>query len=335
MFRKIKSTVFETVISLGAYRLSQLLSQNTPKILVFHRFSASSSKGKIDGGLFEKQLLELKSRFNVVPLDAVVQSIKSKVPTVKNAIVLTIDDGYSDFYSIAYPILKKYSLPATLYVTSDFVDKKIWLWPDRLSYVLSNTKKDNYIFHKNNESMEYLLKDEDYYGSLWHALAEHCLSISNQERINFITEFEQDLEVELPEYPTEEYSPLSWGQISEMANNGIEIGAHTCTHPSLTKTNDDELTYEISGCKKKLEEKLGVEVKSFSYPNGTQQDYNERVMQAIEKAGFTSSAVCFADALSYTSLFDLRRYGVGNNMRQFHNVIYGIKFLQNKALTGY
>ena len=128
---------------------------------------------------------------------------------------------------------------------------------------------------------------------------------------------------------------MSWDELREIADNGIEIGAHTSTHASLSRLTGPELSYEISGCKNKLEGKLGLVVNNFCYPNGTVHDYNNQVMQEVEKAGFLSSTVCFADSVSYTNLYDLRRYSVGSNMYQFHKVIYGIEYLQNKFMKGH
>ena len=91
---------------------------------------------------------------------------------------------------------------------------------------------------------------------------------------------------------------MSWDELREIADNGIEIGAHSSTHASLSKVTAEELSYEINGCKNKLEEKLGLVVNNFCYPNGTIYDYNKKVMQEVEKAGFLSSTVCFSDSVS-------------------------------------
>jgi len=50
-----------------------------------------------------------------------------------NSVLLTVDDGYQDFYNLAFPILKKYEVPATVFFTTDFIDKRIWLWHDLLN----------------------------------------------------------------------------------------------------------------------------------------------------------------------------------------------------------
>ena len=53
-----------------------------------------------------------------------------------NSVLLTVDDGYQDFYNLAFPILKKYEVPATVFFTTDFIDKRIWLWHDLLNFGL-------------------------------------------------------------------------------------------------------------------------------------------------------------------------------------------------------
>ncbi len=75
-------------------------------------------------------------------------------------------------------------------------------------------------------------------------------------------------------------------QIRELADAGIEIGSHTLTHPHLTQVDDKQLNVEIADSKKRLEDIIGREVKSFSYPYG---DYDNRVVDAVRKAGYSNA----------------------------------------------
>lgn len=72
-------------------------------------------------------------------------------------------------------------------------------------------------------------------------------------------------------------------QLTQMALDGFEIGAHTLTHPHLTDLADDELEREVVESKTRLEHLLGVEVTSFSYPYG---DCDDRVIRACRRAGY-------------------------------------------------
>lgn len=76
---------------------------------------------------------------------------------------------------------------------------------------------------------------------------------------------------------------MSKDQIRELSERGFEIGSHTLTHPHLTELDDDSLRREITDSKHKLEDILGKEVVSFSYPYGS---CDNRVLQATVEAGY-------------------------------------------------
>jgi peptidoglycan/xylan/chitin deacetylase (PgdA/CDA1 family) len=73
---------------------------------------------------FEKQLQYIKGNFKVIPLEEAVEYIQTDIERVAGSIVITFDDGYSDNYHYAYPLLKKHSFPATIFLISDFINDK-------------------------------------------------------------------------------------------------------------------------------------------------------------------------------------------------------------------
>src|SRR5687768_2649211 len=101
---------------------TRLLTRRTPKILMYHRFCERPNGIRMDVGTFERHLQYLRARaYRVMTLrDLCERLAANEVPP--NAVVLTIDDGYEDFRQLAFPLLEKYGFPATLFVTTDFVD---------------------------------------------------------------------------------------------------------------------------------------------------------------------------------------------------------------------
>ncbi|MEZ0322872.1 MAG: polysaccharide deacetylase family protein [Hydrogenothermaceae bacterium] len=76
---------------------------------------------------------------------------------------------------------------------------------------------------------------------------------------------------------------MDWKDIEYIHKEGIEIGSHTLTHPFLTKIDRKEAKKEIESSKKILEDRLGVEIKSFCYPYG---DYNREIRDLVEESGY-------------------------------------------------
>jgi len=331
MTGRLKSYLVTMAGSMGGYRFARFLTRYQPRILMFHRFDLQGSAGRLGSEQFEKQLLELKKGFNVVPLSLAVKAIKGEIPRQKNMIVLTIDDGYADFFTYAYPLLKKHNLPATIYVTTGFVDRKIWLWPDRLTYILSRTTCKEYLFSSiSGDPVAYPLVNERPYGRLWQDMVNYCLALPDKEKLDFLDAFAVDLDVHVPPVPVDDYAAVTWDELKEMSANGIEVGGHTCTHPALSKVSPEDLLYEIAGCKQRFKEQLGIDVVTFCYPNGQPDDYSPEVMSCVEAAGFESATVAFSDADPYRGVYELRRYSVNSCMFQFHKMIYGTELLKHK-----
>ena len=108
---------------------------------MWHRFGPETTARAVGVDLFDAQMALLRERFELVNASELCKA-KSEGRLRRNMVAVTIDDGYEDFFHYALPILVKYRIPATLYATSEFVDQRLWLWPDLLRYAIENGGKD-------------------------------------------------------------------------------------------------------------------------------------------------------------------------------------------------
>ena len=101
----------------------------------------------IDSAAFEWQLKQLLKGWQVITQSEFIKSRLNGAEHTSYVVVLTIDDGYDDFYEAAFPLLKRYKLPATIFVMVNFVDGG-WIWLDRIKFTLSRTKHStcNFVF---------------------------------------------------------------------------------------------------------------------------------------------------------------------------------------------
>ena len=106
-------------------------SFQTIPILCYHRFGSRSSQLTVAPSAFESQMEYLaRNGYSVVPLSRLTGFLEGKEALPRKTVVVTIDDGYRSTYEIAYPILKKYGFPATVFLYSDFVGASDALtWP--------------------------------------------------------------------------------------------------------------------------------------------------------------------------------------------------------------
>jgi len=83
-----------------------------------------------------------------------------------------------------------------------------------------------------------------------------------------------------------ELLPMSWDQLGGLAEAGWEIGSHTCTHPHLTRVDDEALREELVRSREEVERRLGRPCPTLAYPYG---DYDERVVAAAGAAGYAAA----------------------------------------------
>ena len=270
----------------GAFAPFHLLNRSKVLILTYHRFSREAHPQTISAAEFSAHLEYLEKHNRVLPLAEVVENLQNGKALPPNTAVITIDDGYSDAYEIAFPILKKRNMPATVYGVTDFIDGKCWLWTDLMRFVLTRTKAEKIDVEFENERIEGVLKGNEQKSEIAGRINSFLKKMPNDEKTKKIAEIAVSLGVEIPGTPTEEYSAINWQNAQEMDAANVRIESHTVRHPILTNIAADELEFELKTSKSRLEEMLGRKAENFCYPNGT---FNETVKTAVKNAGYRSA----------------------------------------------
>jgi peptidoglycan/xylan/chitin deacetylase (PgdA/CDA1 family) len=283
----VKKTLLKTIYNLGGFAPFRWATRGKVLILMYHRFSRGSGPYKISGDAFAAHLEYLAKRNTILPLSEAVECLKNGKPAPPNAAVITIDDGYADAYETAFPILKKYGMPATVYAVTDFIDGKCWLWTDLMRFVLLETKTENLcIEFADGEKIEAKLNGKT--GRLkLAALINSKLKTLPDALVNEkIEEISRSLKVKIPESPAPEYAPITHEQAREMDASNVRIESHTVSHPILTNIDQTRLDDELRVSKIRLESILDRKVEHFCYPNG---NLTVNVRNSVEKAGYASA----------------------------------------------
>jgi peptidoglycan/xylan/chitin deacetylase (PgdA/CDA1 family) len=321
-----RKAIISLIVKYGGLQVAKFLTRYSPRIFMYHGFSDKAKVGYVSIEKFDRQLKILKENFNILSLIQLTELINAKHKVPKNTIVITIDDGYKNFYDFAYPLLKKYNIPATFFVTTGFINGDLWLWPDQLKWLLSNRiKSPKKLILLTKKFM--FLSDEQ---ANWQQINDFCLSVDDQNKLKVIKELAILLGIELPNTPPEQYAPCSWDELKEMQNNGIEIGGHTVTHPSLGQVTLKQAQYEIEQSRKCMDRQLGEMGRTFCYPNGQPSDYSSEIKKLVENAGYKSAVTAFNDVYNLKMPFAWRRFDGGNDNLGFLKSLYGIEMLGNK-----
>ena len=328
----IKSRIVRSIGAIGGFRASRWLTRETPKVLMYHRFSEKPTPGRVHKSEFSRQIDYLARHFNVMRMDQLFKCMATNPAELINVAVITVDDGYLDFYENAFPLLREAGIPATLFLTTHFADGDFWLWPDRVRYIL---EQSDYI-----ETCEipgfkqcncYL--DDNMREKLWERIVAYLLSIEESRKQLWIEEFTERQGVNVPRVPTTQYSAVTWEQVREMAAANIEIGAHTRTHPSLGMISTSRLQYEITGAVSDIKWQTGWHPVSFCFPNGQRDDYTDTVKEYVKQAGCMGAVTAFYDKCVTDDLYEIRRFPVSENRFQFEKSVNGVELLAARWLN--
>lgn len=254
-------------------------------ILMYHRVSPKQdnwSLEPISPQNFEMQIKYFNDNYNIIALEDFAYIIKSGKLLPKKAIAITFDDGYKDNYQYAYPILKKYHLPATIFLATGYIGTSNLFWWDKVSYIIQNTKMNSISL---NEFKPYSLRFDPDRNKSSSKIIKKLKELPDKEKNDIIEKLANALGVETPQNLGKGLL-LSWDEIIEMGNNGISFGAHTVNHPILTNLPLEQVKFEITQSKNMIEKITGKKVIAFSYPNGDFGDYNDDIIELVKKSGF-------------------------------------------------
>jgi len=273
------------------------------RILMYHRFPQESR--------FEAQCAHLGKQYDPVSLTEALACLRAGRPTSERLVVVTVDDGYRDFLQHAFPVLKRYRIPATVFLTTDLPDRLTWLWVDQVMHCFRQSRVPEIVF-RIGAAERWMLDTNERRERAGTTIKEAMKRMPNEQRLEWLKELPRLLEVDLPAEPPDSHAPLRWDDVRALSKDGVEFGAHTRTHPILSRlATVDELEAEIAGSRRKIEQEAGVEVRHFCYPNGTPADISEDVVDVVKASGFTSAVTGTRGVnLAGADMFKLRRIAV-------------------------
>lgn len=322
-----KSNLVRMAGPLGLYAMARQLCRRHPRILMYHRFSQESCTGFTSRECFRRQVRHIKRHYQPITLGQLLEVIDKGEAVPRNAVIITIDDGYRDVYEVAYPILKEEDVPATLFVATGFIEGRLWLWPDQVRWLLDQTEAIHEPVLLDHVTLEKGALTNAVRDRYWERLIHYLLRIPDERKHELIEQLANVLGHSLPVEAPEPYRAASWQELREIQESGIEIGGHTVTHPSLGQVDDKQAEREITGCRDAIEQNLGRRPDSFCYPNGQETDFTEAIKAIVENAGFKGAVTAFPDAVGIAEHYAMRRHTGGDDWFQFMKSVSGLEWL--------
>src|SRR2546428_980070 len=286
----LRSIAKDAAAQVASWARLDAVARKSPHIVAYHRVvdrldahrDFALPAMEVTAAMLEKHLDWLGKHFEIVSLDDLTAKLNGRARS-KPLAAVTFDDGYSDVFYNAFPMLKRKGIPAGIFVVTDLIGTNRVPLHDRLYAVLSHARLQNSF-----STTQKVLRNHDY-----------------DDVLTIIDSLDPDSEI-LSNVPAALH-PLTWEMLEDMRDAGMTIGSHSKTHAFLTNENPERAQQEAQGSRTVLQQKLGVEADFFAYPGGA---FNATVVEAVHKAGYRLAfTICRHQDARFPSL-TIRRRGL-------------------------
>ena len=244
----------------------------------------------------EMALKVLSRYFDIVSLDDAVSFLgdtdrgdrgKSK------KLVFTFDDGYRNNLLAAYPVLQKYSAPATFYLATGLVESREPYWIDRLDYLFQTLPDEKIPVNIGPVISEIDKSSAESYKKSYRNLRLRMKSeIRNDKELQaYINNFASKLEKKAEKMLEESIETDKWAAILSKDDlmkipDDIDLGNHTVNHLRVDRLEEEDVVYELLESQRYIEENSDHKCRNFCYPNGS---FCDRSAKIVEEQGFSSA----------------------------------------------
>lgn len=274
-------------------------------VFIFHRVVVQNDAllpGEPDAVQFDWMMHFVKKTFQVLPFGEAVSLLnRGKLPAA--AACITFDDGYQDNFSVAMPILQRHGLKGTFFISTGFLNGGR-MWNDDIIEAIRASPN--------------VVVDWSEFGLGQYDLTTHQGRVLAIDTILGTLKYFPHTERRAiareiaHQSGTQEYSTtmMNSNEVRLLRAAGMELGAHTHSHPILSNLSEREAESEIAQGKAELEAILGEPVTSFAYPNGnSKRDLGMRDAAIVKRLGFLAAATTdFGMASSHTNPFFIPRF---------------------------
>jgi peptidoglycan/xylan/chitin deacetylase (PgdA/CDA1 family) len=299
-----------------------LLSRATKNCVIINFHGITGIRGKrfnnrhLDVNEFEKLLVYLKKKFDIVPLGELFSVHSNKSTPRRKTVSLTFDDGYLNNFTVALPLLKKHQIRATFYIISkSLVDDGYYVWPDIIDLVQreakENIKLDSFIF--------------TYPGFFCQELNQSLvdfLKSSGKKRDTYVDFLKE-------KYPSWKNEILQNPELIELIRGNefkkyseeplIDYGSHTHSHYNLEFLNENECLEELTKSKEIIGSSCNNSVESLAFPDGS---YSKETIDLAFRTGYKKLVAVeykFGESNRQPGL--LSRFTISNSTTAESNII--------------
>jgi peptidoglycan/xylan/chitin deacetylase (PgdA/CDA1 family) len=294
MKKTIIRSGLETLYFSGAYQMLRPFVAGVGAILTLHHVRPPRPELfqpnrllEITPEFLDKVLIDLRcSELDLVSLDEMHRRLVEG-DFRRRFICITIDDGYRDTLQCAYPILRRYQAPFTVYIPTSFPDRAGELWWLVLEAVVARNETVHVVLGGRDETLRCgsVAEKRDVFDQLYAWLRSLA---SEAELRRVVRALAVQHQVEVAAFCDE--LCMSWDELTTLAADPlVTIGAHTVNHVMLAKVSEEQARTEMDMSRAVIESALGVRPAHLSYPVGDRTSAATREFQIAKELGFKTA----------------------------------------------
>ncbi|MEQ8504096.1 MAG: polysaccharide deacetylase family protein [Rhodospirillales bacterium] len=243
----------------------------------------------LSAGEFRSIIADLKDSGTPMSLDDLIAASAQNLPFPKNAFAVTFDDGFENNLTVAAPILAEMGVPATFYVTTDFIDRNRMSWIDRIEWAFEAALvhgrpmridlpwQDTVITPTGTDSVISILKDIRTHVKTDPGLDPDVMATDIQRQLGFDETWSCNDPLD---------RKMTWDQVRELDSHDLfQVGGHSHEHGILSFLPPDKLAIELDLSLDLLDRKAGIGPIHYSYPEGLAHCYSDTVIDALKARG--------------------------------------------------
>ena len=243
---------------------------NLLRVLTYHRVDWPDASAHLYPGTlsatpdeFDWQMEHLANRYHPVDVHEVLSAVRRERELPPRSVLITFDDAYRDFSVHAWPTLRKWSVPALLFVPTAYpADREIAFWWDRL--------------HQAARAAGLLETAVD--RRRVRAIFRRVKALPHPDAMALVDDF-----CRAHEAGAAGNDVLSWEELRQLADEGLDLAGHTCTHPLMTRLAVDRAIQEATNSRDDLRSQLGTDLPVLAYPDGA---CSQELARSLQDAGF-------------------------------------------------
>lgn len=288
----IKSAIKRGMVRSGLLKTVGRFRQSGAVILMYHSVledprSQDSYLGEMSYSrdLFRDHMELLARRYHPVSLEEISRFVTGQAELPRRSVAVTFDDGYTDNYEVAAPVLKQAGVPATFYATVDSVDRRRLPWPSHLRFMLRSTKREKWV---DASGRSWPLSSQIEREAALMRSCDECCKLVGAAQDQYIARLSGELDIQVP--ADSGALMMDYAQMRSLVKQGHIVGSHTLSHPNMAYVEPETARRELAESKQRLEQGLKSPVTHFAYPcPALSPHWTEQTVAASREAGYATA----------------------------------------------